>query len=451
MKKELINKQDIKIEKSKLIIIFIVICLIAILTKLNNYNKDLLDSKNSNILAVKIQENEGGSTYKDSSTLPDGTKYEINESKSYCYTKTSKEHDTKIRLYTNDKGQHVMENLAKNNKCYLYFDLKTIIDETVATMSVADILAKYTKDNSRSGEITAPFAGKTPNTIYSKEDDDGTSYIFAGVDPNNWIKLGNLYFRILRFNGNGSLRLIYSGEGNPIPSGSGSQISQDLFNSAFNDNAYVGLQYTVGENHGNTKNSNILGESNSTINGTLYNWYNLRIKPKYSSIVDKNVGFCSNRDAYTNSAGTTSGGGTGTTETYYGGYIKYVKNDIYQTSYTPQLKCQNSLDRLKLPVGLITADEYMLAGGGANKSGHFNTTFWLHTGGSYWTMTPSHFNSSNGYAYMFTVYSDGYLHNSMDVASAQGIRPIINLKSSTEFLDDGADGSALNPFVVKPI
>jgi len=102
----------------------------------------------------------------------------------------------------------------------------TIITTTVKPNDVSAILAKYTKDDSRSGQITAPFTGNTPTTVYSKADDSETSYVFAGVNPNNWVKLGNIYFRIIRFNGDGSLRLIYSGESSAETSGTGTGIEK---------------------------------------------------------------------------------------------------------------------------------------------------------------------------------------------------------------------------------
>jgi len=295
-------------------------------------------------------------------------------------TETTYNYNLKIEFLNIDASQNHNQNKSINASLKVEFS---------EGEQVSDILAKYTKDDSRSGQITAPFTGNTPTTVYSKEDDNGTSYMFAGVNPNNWVKLGNLYFRIIRFNGDGTMRLIYSGEGSPATTGSGTQIGTSKFNTSYNDNMYVGLQYTSGQVHGNGTNSGILGTSTSTDLTTLYGWYNNKVKPSYASLIDSNAGFCSDRDNYTNTSGTTSGGGTGTTTTYYGAYIRYVKGGSWQTTYIPTLRCKNASDNLKLPVGLITADEYMLAGGGALVSGYYNTTFWLHTGQTYWTMSPS--------------------------------------------------------------
>ena len=385
-------------------------------------------------MAINVKDSSGN--YVEADRMPNSD-YMINESKTYCTKGPSSEKDTEARIYTDDTGQHVISNLLKNDRCYLYFDERPL--------NVAGILAKYTKNTSRSGSVTAKFTGNTPTTVYSAADDSGTSYMFAGVNPNNWVKLGNLYFRIIRFNGDGSLRLIYSGEGSAQTSGTGTQIGTKAFNTNYNDNMYVGLQYTSGQVHGNGTNSGILGTSTSTDLTTLYGWYNNKVKPSYASLIDSNAGFCSDRDNYTNNTGTTSGGGTGTTTTYYGGYIRYVKGGSWQTTYIPTLRCKNASDNLKLPVGLITADEYMLAGGGALVSGYYNTTFWLHTGQSYWTMSPSRAMS----AYVFVATSPGYL-NWDGVAGTYGVRPVINLKSTTKLINNGTGdpGTSTNPYEV---
>jgi len=387
------------------------------------------------IMAVHVKDSSGN--YTETDRMP-GSDYMINESKTYCTKGSSSEKDTEARIYTDDTGQHIISNLLKNDRCFLYFDERPL--------NVAGILAKYTKDDSRSGEITAPFTNSTPTTVYSKEDDNGTSYVFAGVDPNNWVKLGNLYFRIIRFNGDGTMRLIYSGEGSPATTGSGTQIGYKEFNLSSDDNMYVGLQYTLGQVHGIATNSTILGESNTTDATTLYGWYNNKVKPSYSSLIDSNAGFCSDRDNYTNNTGTMSGGGTGTTTTYYGAYIRYRKSGTVQPSYTPVLSCKNANDNLKLPVGLITVDEYALAGGAVSGT---NTTFWLHTGQSYWTLSPYYFSGTS--ARVFNASSSGFLDWDY-VPSANytnGVRPVINLKKSTTFLSGDFDGSAEKPWTVK--
>ena len=336
-------------------------------------------------------------------------------------------------------GHHVIEKLTKSEKCYLYFDL-------APTISIDEILAKYIKDDSRSGQLNGKFEESTPNTVYSKTDDDGRSYSFAGKDPNNWVKIGNQYFRIIRFNGRGGMKLIFSGSGAPEVSGEGTGIGVSKFNDLGNDSftnldmSYVGLQYTNNALHGNSKNSTVLGASNSEDTKTLYGWLNVKIKPNYESIIDSNAGFCSDRTS------------SGSFQTYFfPAYYNFFPNEKGITTPTPSLVCQDSSDLLKLPVGLITVDEYVLAGGlpyiSTDSANYYNTSFWLHTGKTYWTMTPRY--HLKGISYVFFIYSVGYfsLANGYSVNSSLSVRPVINIKSSTKFVAGGT-GTADNPYVV---
>ena len=48
--------------------------------------------------------------------------------------------------------------------------------------------------------------------LYAIEDENNTkSYYYRGEVNNNWVSFGNFYWRIVRINGDGSIRLIYSG------------------------------------------------------------------------------------------------------------------------------------------------------------------------------------------------------------------------------------------------
>lgn len=49
------------------------------------------------------------------------------------------------------------------------------------------------------------------NGIYASIDDDGASYYFRGKVENNYFSFAELYWRIVRINGDGSIRLVYAG------------------------------------------------------------------------------------------------------------------------------------------------------------------------------------------------------------------------------------------------
>ncbi|MBO5120548.1 MAG: hypothetical protein J6C28_02530, partial [Bacilli bacterium] len=93
------------------------------------------------------------------------------------------------------------------------------------------------------------------------------------------------------------------------------------------------------------------------------------------------------------------------------------------------------------PVGLLTADEYTLAGSG-NKG--YSTTSYLHTGQYQWSLSPFYFYSHN--ARGFYLASSGTLF-SHDVPYTRGVRPSVSLKLGT--LISGGDGSVSTPYIVE--
>ncbi len=114
---------------------------------------------------------------------------------------------------------------------------------------------------------------------------------------------------------------------------------------------------------------------------------------------------------------------------------------------TPSLKCSNN-EALTVknkgvtkPVGLITADEVMYAGGAYNS----NNDYYLYTGQEYWTMSPNRFTLNGGSSEYFHVYLNGCLLGRYDSA-LYGVRPMISLKSGITYSD--GDGTKENPYVI---
>ena len=86
--------------------------------------------------------------------------------------------------------------------------------------------------------------------IFTAPDDYGTSYYYRGPVKNNYVNFAGFTWRIVRINGDGSIRLILDGtldktcveynEDNTCKTYAGTTSS---FNSSSNDNAYVGYMY----------------------------------------------------------------------------------------------------------------------------------------------------------------------------------------------------------------
>ena len=321
-------------------------------------------------------------------------------------------------------------------------------------------------DNEQCGETNM-----NQNGIYMAEDDDGTSYVYRGTIDNNWFKFGqttngeDIWWRIIRINGDGTIRLIYAGEGT-APSGNGQNIetTKTKYNSQSNDNTYVGYYTGVtGETDFSKTHSNT---TQSTVAARVETWFssetNLHETAQLNNI-DENAGFCNNRQIsekagewYTSEESSNRGTGTVVTA-YKGRYNTFDKSTSWRTDVNyANLKCSSSADdfeentdykrdyytwktkatrgnkALDYPVGQITVDEVILAGG---FGGQANSGYWLNSGTYYWTMSPRSFD--NGSAIVFVVWSNGRLSTGNVDNTNVGVRPVINLKSDLKLLGNG--------------
>lgn len=299
---------------------------------------------------------------------------------------------------------------------------------------------------------TVSNQGDGTKGIYKAEDDFGTSYYFRGAVENNYVKFGNFYWRIIRINGDGSIRMIYAGTSAHANGDSSKDMSigESAFNPNNNDNTYVGYMYgtagatTYANTHSNT--------NNSTIKTFIDNWYENNLK-KYSSYLEDTI-YCNDRKVVkiNNFGGTTlTGDGVGTNESAYAGY-----NRTY-VSRNPNLKCENKNDRftvnntignmnLTYPIALATIDELVYAGAvgidAMTISYITNTEFYLYAGTSYWTMTSHSF--SDGGADV-DIFSGGLLATDSVALTGSVVRPVVSLKSDAI---SGGKGTMTDPFTV---
>ena len=270
----------------------------------------------------------------------------------------------------------------------------------------------------------------TNEGVYSAQDDYGTSYYYRGAVDNNYVQFAGYYWRIVRINGDGTLRLIYDGISAHAngESSTDRQIGTSEFNENFNDNAYVGYMY--GQTGASSHSATHANTNNSTVKTVVDNWYKTNIQDKGYSDKVADVIYCNDRSL-------NSGTGYGTNGTAYGARQRIVDgNNLVLT-------CTNQNDRftvddtsrgngaLTYPIGLITADEVAMAGGVNETS---NSSFYLYTGYEYWTMSPSLFKDNASlelYVYFNSKIYDNY------VRSTYGVRPVLSLKSSVELTGNG--------------
>ena len=331
-------------------------------------------------------------------TLPDGN-YELT-SESYCTNEENVKDDSITLNYDGSTNTFTVAPFnKKGTKCYLYFDEKA---------SGGDYI----------------LAGDNPPTNSTTDRTGGTSYYYTG-NPNNWVQFGGFWWRIIRINGDGSIRMIYQGT-SANTTGTGTQIGTSEFNSSYNKSYYVGLVYALNQ-HGS-------GQP-STIMNTLNTWYNNNLASYEADYIDTGAGFCSDRNLQ---SGSWSAAVSHNYAAYGRLYNKGSESASLQCSNVDILSQDNG--RLPNPIGLVTADEAALAGVTWNNQ----KESYLNTGQTYWTMSPYGFSGSN--AYVFYVNSYGCLYHSSVDWTGPGVRPVINLKANVTILS--GDGSSETPFVI---
>lgn len=305
--------------------------------------------------------------------------------------------------------------------------------------------------------------GEATVGIYETEDDLGTSYYFRGDVENNYVKFGknasnqDMYWRIIRINGDGTVRMIYDGTSAHAngESSKDRQVTTSAYKSSpYKDNTYVGYMFgtpgvtttgTTGYNatHSNSTDSTIKtyleGDGTTTNEG----WYKDNIiDTGYEEYVADAI-YCNDRTLSTEDASYT---GIGTTTTDYAAYQRNRQN------YEPTLICERDEDKFtkettlgngknKYPVGLITVDEVAYAGAYDSTA---NQKYYLYTGSYYWTMSPYSFFGSS--AEVFGVIQSGGYGGSYNVDYSGGVRPVVSLKSNV--LEYGS-GSPTDPFRVE--
>ena len=364
-----------------------------------------------------------------------------------------------VELEENENNQMVCTKLNGTSKviCSNGLEVKNPCGEACQTILAQEggaeaIEAKGTPDFSKTAT--------TDEGMYAAEDDYGTTYYYRGAVNDNWFEFGTnssgqpLYWRIVRINGDGSIRLIYNGTSTTTEGDSTMINTVQAFNTSYNNNAYVGYMYENNQVHGLT--------TNSSIKTTLDNWYIDNLKDEYAEYLDGNAGFCGDRTSTTTDGGAPNDtGGTGTTATYYGASYRLhtnktptfkcsdIDNDLYTTPGSSKgngalivnnSNDENYRDETPTPIGLITADEVAFAGGVYGTS---NSSYYLYSNYAvYWTMSPYNFDGS--IALVFRVSSSGSL-NDYRVPSPYGVRPVINIRSDIELTGTGSQD---NPFKV---
>ena len=236
-----------------------------------------------NLVGVYIQGDDG---YTKTDTIPESG-YVLNEEESYCTVNGEEDASINVSYDANTQTISVSPMTTKGTKCYLYFDEKGITN--VQELIASKTLAART-------DFSTTLTTDTTGTIYYADTSKGRTYYFAGNPIDNWVSFGGFYWRIIRINEDGTIRMIYQGT-SANTTGTETQLKESTFSinsSAYNNNAYVGYMYVLNQVHG-------LG-TDSGIKKVLDNWYRDNLATNYGDKIDGNAGFCGDREPSTSSS-----------------------------------------------------------------------------------------------------------------------------------------------------
>ncbi len=311
------------------------------------------------------------------------------------------------------------------------------LPETLSERLLSD---KSTRPGERTDFSTVLTTDNT-KTLYTGTEDGTTVYYFAGNATDNWVKFGGYYWRIIRTNADGSVRMLYHGTSTTATD---AYIGTSTFNSTYNDPMYVGYMY-------GTSNSTAIDRSNtnnSTIKEVIDVWYKNNLNTNYGKYISTTAAYCNDRNVIDGTYNTSSFSYAGRTRLY--------------TNKAPTYNCLTTEDKftitgnigngkLTYPIALMTADEISYAGGVYDKNSltwyYYNSVKSSSTGSiNWWLISP--FNWYGNTAYTFLVYGSnhsGVLGNSY-VNNTLGVRPVISLKSDVVY--KSGDGTPESPYEI---
>ena len=270
----------------------------------------------------------------------------------------------------------------------------------------------------------------TDEGIYAAEDDYGTSYYFRGAVENNYVKFAGYYWRIIRSNGDGTLRLIYDG----TSAHSNNEFTDDksIGNSEFNSNVhdvtYFGYMY--GKIGSDIYEEIFANTNDSEVKKVVDNWYKTNIYDKGFNEYVADVIYCNDRQVDFNDPSYTD---------FPNVALFMGRNRNYERK--PTLKCSQQNDRftvdditlgngaLTYPVGLITGDEAM-----------FSAPVYLD---QVWTMTPGSLTipKNNDGPIPIVFIENIVIYNGEAVIifsfGGYGVNPVLSLKSDVQLLGNG--------------
>ena len=469
--------------------------------------------KTSGYLVYKITSNDGGYNMTEFKDVPKSTFYRDVELANNINITANGKHNYNIEIkYINSETENQSidsnailsgklyiehyENRNKNLVSVMLEDNPTIEERTDFTSSdIAYTTGKiYQTNKTENGNLVYYYYGNTENNwikfgkwndsfsiykgyysadstyvgafyyIYNSKEEcaNSDSYNYLCAEEKIASKGDDMYWRIIRTNEDGSIRLLYSGTNSETSEG---YVATSSFNILANDPMYVGYMYgTSGSLENNRTNTN-----DSIIKKKVDKWYENNLLTGYDKYISKSAIYCNDRSTQNNSYTTSQAFSFGAS----------VRADVYDDDkITPSYKCgddgfgglfettQAIADKfsantegggngqLKYPIALMTFDEVIFAGS-VDYQHDLKSWYFINKENksitndyNWWTITPSSGPSrtSNYELSMVNDQNTGFTGTSAVDNYSRVIRPVISLSACIKI--KAGDGTADFPYII---
>ena len=327
-----------------------------------------------------------------------------------------------------------ISNVQKNEFCQVYKKE----EPTLLSQILKDNPARSTRSNNNNGtnDFATPLTTTTKGTLFTSTESIAGStpkevFYYAGNTTKNWVKFAGYYWRIIRTNHDGSIRLLYVGTSHDTTEGN---IGESRFNSSYNNPKYVGYKYGEDTSLDTIRNNT----TDSNIKTHIDTWYKDNLI-NYTKYLSTSAVYCNDRSLGTGQTYSTS------SKFNFASYYR-MDYDTKGAKANPSYNCtdirdafsvDNTSAKLNYPISLMTADEIVFAGGVAytkmntpyawfisNSVGTQVSTYW-------WSLSPVDWRGSYADVWRWTS-GDAYLSGNF-VYGTLAVRPVISLKSCIKY------------------
>ena len=412
-------------------------------------------------------------------------------------------------IYKNDESVDQSEDMGKTLSGKLFITEGTINiyagyeKGTLGYQIMGDNPTRGTRSNNNNGtnDFATPLTATTTGTLFTSTesitgitDSPKEVYYYAGNTTNNWVKFGTfasdlvrgyysatstsfkeyttleecnsassyntncsyvwrkgdpMYWRIIRTNHDGSIRLLYAGTS---PDTTEDYIGESAFNARSNSPKYAGYKYGEDTSLDTIRNNT----TDSKIKTYIDTWYKNNLT-NYTKYLSTSTVYCNDRSEGTGQIYNYTS--SPSSQFNFASYYR-MDNDTKGAKANPSYNCTDKRDafsvdntsaKLDYPIALMTADEIAFAGGEAktkmntpyawftiNSAGSQVSTYW-------WSLSPVWWRDENSSSVWYWRFDSAYLNEGIVFVPCT-VRPVLSLKSCT--LYSTGDGTAETPYEI---